>query len=184
MTKHFGLSHFALCLFIFGQANQEGRPLEPGQPLEREIAGGEAHTYQINLTAGQFARFRLDQRAVDAGLILSAPDGKQLVAMDLTKFGGEESLSLEATATGNYKLTVKGVGLAAIRGAYGLVATVQPTATALDRKRIAAETLLVEADMLAKQGSQAAQQVIEKCEQAFAIWQELGELPWAANSLV
>jgi CHAT domain-containing protein/tetratricopeptide (TPR) repeat protein len=158
--------------------------LRPGNPVEREIAGGETHTYEINLTMGQFVRFRLAQRTVEAALILSAPDGKQLVDMNLTRFGDEESLSLEATATGDYKLTVKGVGLAPVRGAYALVTTVQPTATALDRKRIAAETLLVEAAVLARQGSKAAQQVIEKCEQARAIWQEIGELSWVANSLV
>ncbi len=37
MTKHFCLSLFAICLFAFGQANQEVRLLEPGKPLEREM---------------------------------------------------------------------------------------------------------------------------------------------------
>jgi hypothetical protein len=77
------------------QAGQNLRTLEPGKAVEREIAGGESHTYQINLAARQFARFRLEQRVLDV-VLLTAPDGKQLVEMNLTEAGEEESLSLEA----------------------------------------------------------------------------------------
>jgi hypothetical protein len=81
-----------LCVTAYGQEMK----LEPGNPVERQISGGESHSYKISLTAGQFARFRLEQRAIDAALILNAPDGKQLVEMNLTRAGDEESLSLEA----------------------------------------------------------------------------------------
>ena len=96
----------AFCLLWVTAYGQEMK-LEPGNPVEREIAGGESHIYQINLTAGQFVRFRLEQRAIDAALILNAPDGKQLVEMNLTRAGDEESLSLEATVTGDCQLTVR-----------------------------------------------------------------------------
>ncbi len=42
-----------LCLSVSAQVAPEPQTLVPGQPVEREIAGGESHTYQISL-AGQF----------------------------------------------------------------------------------------------------------------------------------
>ena len=93
------LAFFLLCVITQGQEAK----LEPG--IEREIAGGESHTYQINLTVGQFVRFRLKQQAIDSALILTAPDGKLLVEMNLTGAGEEESLSMEAATAGTYRLT-------------------------------------------------------------------------------
>jgi hypothetical protein len=46
--------------------------LVPGTPVERKLDGGESHTYQIQLTTGQFVRFRLEQRAINAALVLIA----------------------------------------------------------------------------------------------------------------
>ncbi len=171
----FYLLLFALSLLVGVARAQEPTTLEPGKPLEREIAGGEAHAYQITLQAGQFARLRLDQRAIDAALILMAPDGKQLVEMNLTRAGEQESLSLEAAIPGSYRLTVRGDGAATLRGSYRLEAAAQATATAPDRKRLTAEALLVEANELRKQGAKTAQQVIEKLEQALSLWRELEE---------
>ncbi|HKX26542.1 MAG TPA: hypothetical protein VJ302_02510, partial [Blastocatellia bacterium] len=34
---------------------QPARPLEPGRPVERELAGGQSHTYQLTLAVGQYA---------------------------------------------------------------------------------------------------------------------------------
>lgn len=174
----------ANCLIQQPQSAAEIRVLTSGQMVEREIAGGESHSYEISLAAGQFVRFRLEQRAIDSSLILNAPDGKVLAEMNMTITGDEESLSLEAAATGNYRLTVKSIGLPGLRGAYRLTANLQASATANDRKRLAAEALMMEASQLARQSNKTGHQVIEKCEQAQAIWQELGESSWVANSLV
>jgi CHAT domain-containing protein/tetratricopeptide (TPR) repeat protein len=173
----------ALNLFLIALAGQDVSTLEPGKAVEREIRGGESHPFQIQLTAGQFVRFRLEQRAIDSVLILTALDGKQLVEMNLTGIGEQESLSLEGPGTGSYRLTVRGDKAAALRGSYRLEATVQGTATEHDRKRLAAEALLVEANELNKQGARTAQQAVEKLEKALTIWRELGEPFWTAYSL-
>ena len=138
------------------QTTQEPKPLEAGKPVEREIAGGQSHFYQISLAAGQFVRFRLEQRAIDAALTLTAPDGKQMVEMNLTGVGEQESLSMEAAAAGKYRLTVRASGAATVRGSYRLEAAVQATATAQDRKRLTAEALLVEASELRRQDRAAS----------------------------
>ena len=165
-------------------AHGQETKLEPGKAVEREIAGGESHTYQISLTAGQFARFRLEQRAIDAALILTAPDGKPLVEMNLTRAGDEESLSLEAAVSGDYRLTVRVGGLATLRGTYRLEAVVKAAATARDKQRIAAESLMIESEKLVPQGGKAAPKIIENMQQALAIWREQNEPSWEAWSLL
>jgi hypothetical protein len=91
-----------LCVVVTGRAAQEPQKLESGHPIERELAGGESHTYQLSLKATQFVRFRLEQRRINVALILVAPDGKQLKEMDVTGADDEESLSLDAAAEGIY----------------------------------------------------------------------------------
>ena len=83
-TQYFLLA-FILCLSLTAFAQTKGddiRPLAPGQPVEREISADESHIYQISLKAGQFVRFRLDQQTITSALILTAPDGKQLLEMN------------------------------------------------------------------------------------------------------
>lgn len=83
------------CLWLNGSAQvaPELMTLNPGQPVEREIKGGESHHYQIALTAGQFVRFRLEQKVIDAALLLTTPDGRQLAEMDLAGVGEAELLA-------------------------------------------------------------------------------------------
>jgi CHAT domain-containing protein/uncharacterized protein HemY len=174
---------FSLCLSVFAQTDSTPQLLIPGQSVVREIAGGEAHTYQITLQAGQFARFRLEQQTLDSTLILTAPDGKPMAEVNWTDAGQPELLALEIMQPGNYRLAVRGVGTALRRGAYRLETTLQATATPQDRKHLAAQSLLLDADELARQIPQTAPQVIEKLEQALPIWRELGVTYWVALTL-
>jgi CHAT domain-containing protein/uncharacterized protein HemY len=164
-------------------AQAQHTPLQSGQAVEREIAGGESHTYQISLAAGQYERFRLDQRAIDATLILSTPDGKPLVEMNLTRAGDEESVSFEAAVAGNYRLTVQAKGMGTLRGAYRLTTNWKDAATALDKQRIAAESLMIEAQKLSPQAGKGAPQVIENLQKALPTWREQNEPSWEAWSL-
>ena len=94
-VKHrFFLLFVVLCLPVLLHA-QEPAQLEPGQSLEREIVGGQTHTYQITLTAGQFMRVVVEQKGIDVTLTLAGPDGKQSAEVNLTNTGAMESLSAE-----------------------------------------------------------------------------------------
>ena len=119
-----------LCSGVSAQVAPEPQTLVPGQPVEREIAGGESHTYQITLQAGQFVRVVVEQKAIDVALVLAAPDGKQVVEVNLTAAGGLESLSAEATLSGDYRLTVRATGPATLAGSYQVRLEVKPAATA------------------------------------------------------
>ncbi len=172
-------------LSVVGQAqiSAESATLIPGQPIEREIAGGESHTYQVSLGAGESARLVLEQKAIDATLVLAAPDNKQIAKVNLTAAGGLESLTIEAATSGEHRLTVRAAGSAILLGSYNVRLEVKAAATAPDRQRIAAERLLLEAFELRKSGGKTAEQAIDKLQQALPVWRELGDPYWTAWSL-
>src|ERR1044071_9422980 len=51
-----------------GNAQQEGmdiRLLEPDEPVEREIAGGQTHLYKLLLSTDQYLRLEAEQQGID-----------------------------------------------------------------------------------------------------------------------
>ena len=181
--KHrFFLLFVVCCLPVLLRA-QEPVQLELGKTIEREMAGGQTHTYQIKLTAGQFMRVVVEQKGIDVTLTLAGPDGKQSAEVNLTNAGAMESLSAETAVNGSYRLTVRAGGSATLNGTYWLRTEVKAAATAQDKQRIAAEHLMIEAKELSGQRGKTAQQVIDKQQQALAVWRELGDQYWAARSL-
>ena len=71
--------------------------LVPGQPVQREIAGGQLHSYQISLATGQFMRVVVEQKGMDVALALKDPNGKPLVESDLTGIIGASGVSRRLT---------------------------------------------------------------------------------------
>ena len=63
----------------YSQITPVPQNLESGQLIERQLAGGESHTYQINLTAGQFMRVVVEQKGIDVALQMMSSDGKPLI---------------------------------------------------------------------------------------------------------
>jgi hypothetical protein len=104
-----------LSLIGFAQTKDEVRRFSPTCPSSARSRAA-SRTSIKSASRRDNSCFRLEQRAVDAVLILTAPDGKQLVAMNLTRAGEQESLSLETTAAGKYRLVVRGNGTAIHQG--------------------------------------------------------------------
>src|SRR5437763_17023810 len=46
----------------------EVTPLKLGVPVERELAGGQSHYFQVSLAAGQYAKVKIEQRGIDVTL--------------------------------------------------------------------------------------------------------------------
>jgi CHAT domain-containing protein len=164
------------------QTKDQIRPLESGKPVEREIAGGQSNQYQITLAAGQFVRVVVEQKSIDVSLVLIGPDGKPLVESELTDtLGAREPLSFEAKATGDYRLVVRANGVATLSGAYQVRLELKGAASEQDRKRIAAESLLMGAASMTRKTDFPAS--IEKEQQALLLWRELGDRDWEADTL-
>jgi hypothetical protein len=58
---------------------QEYIPLELGKPIERELSGGQSHSYKIVISSGQYSRIVVEQRGIDITVALFTPDGKKII---------------------------------------------------------------------------------------------------------
>src|SRR5262245_32596890 len=106
---------------IPNRTDKDAAPLEPGKPVERELAGGQGHTYRIALASGQFLRVAVDQKGIDVALRLLGPDGKQLLEMDNPdSTQGRETVSVIAEISGNYELEVLSQAKDAPAGHYAI----------------------------------------------------------------
>ncbi|MBI1764138.1 MAG: CHAT domain-containing protein [Acidobacteria bacterium] len=81
--------------------------LELGKPIERELAGGQRHGYQVKLEAGQYLRVVAEQRGVDVVLSMFKPDGTKSFEIDSPNgTEGEESIATAADIAGIYLIEV------------------------------------------------------------------------------
>jgi CHAT domain-containing protein/Tfp pilus assembly protein PilF len=97
----------------------EVRRLELGKPIERELKGGESHSYEIPIEAGHFLNAVVDQRGIDVVVQVIAPDGKQLFEVDSPNGAqGPEPVRLIAETTGRYVVNVRSLEKEAAAGRY------------------------------------------------------------------
>ncbi len=165
-------------LFLATAQAQDAQLLSPGKPIEREISGGQTHTYRVALQAGQFVQFDVQQTSCDVALTLTAPDGKKLVEADTTMYGLPETLSDIATVAGEYQLSVQIGRIAKTQGKYQLRVALHDTPTEQDRQRITAERL-----MFGLHKGLNTQQRIDNAQQSLSLWRGLGERYWEAYFL-
>src|SRR5262245_4701210 len=57
---------------------QESISLELGKPVERELSGGQSHSYKITMISGQYLQVVVTQRGIDVAVALFTPDGKKI----------------------------------------------------------------------------------------------------------
>src|SRR5262245_47340876 len=100
-------------------ARNRGGQLQADETIERDLAGGESHSYLVTLTTGQFLEASITQSQMDLTAALFGPDGRQLGQFDSTWYGPEPVCHI-AEASGNYKLEVRTVNKTATRGSYQL----------------------------------------------------------------
>jgi CHAT domain-containing protein/Flp pilus assembly protein TadD len=172
-----------LAVFAPAQVTTAPPKLESGKTVEREIAVGESHTYQVKLTAGQFVRLTLQQKGIDVAVQLITPDSKTLVEVNFTDGFGQESLSQDVAVGGDYRIVIR-TGTATVpKGAYEAKLELKAAANAQDKQRIEAERLLAEAYKSSDRGAAALEPTVEKAQQALSLWRGLGDRYWEAYGL-
>ncbi|HZF40874.1 MAG TPA: tetratricopeptide repeat protein, partial [Blastocatellia bacterium] len=131
------------------QDDQQVQRLERDKPIERELAGGQSHSYQLSLDAGQYVKLVVDQRGIDVVVRLLGPDGKQIAEFDSeSRPQGQESVSLAPEESGGYRLIVSPKQKRAPAGRYGIrIEDVRP-ATDDDRALQEARKLYAESGKL------------------------------------
>ena len=162
----------AACLIHPTARSQEPQALEIGKPIERELAGGQAHSYQITLAAGQFLDAVVEQKGVDVVVTLFGPDGKKLAEVDSPNgTQGPEPIQWVAAEAGTYRLGVRSLEKEVKAGRYEVMVVALRSATTEDRLIIEALGLNAEAAILKAQGKYAdaiplAERVLELREKA------------------
>jgi CHAT domain-containing protein len=159
MTEPAGADSRRLAAQAMAEAKQaeqgrqpEAQRLELGKPVERELAGGQSHAYQIALAEGQFLQAVAEQRGIDVTITLLDPAGNNLVDVNSpngTK--GPESVLWVAATSGAYRLIVSSQAKEAV-GRYEVKIVNLRAATAEDKDLAEAARLNQAAVKLRGQG--------------------------------
>lgn len=157
-------------------SEQDVRLLEVGKPFEREMKGGETHTYLLTLAVGQFLHAVVDQRGIDVVVMLYDPDGKQIFQLDSPNgTQGPEQVWAIAKASGGYRLEVHSPDKEVLPGRYEISIKELRVAAQQDRSRVDGELAFMEAEILRAQGDAASlRQAIVKYEESLLVWREIG----------
>jgi CHAT domain-containing protein/Flp pilus assembly protein TadD len=141
---------FLFLPFAFAQTPTETPTvLELNKPIQREIKGGNTHSYQIALSQGQFAEIELEQLGVDIVLRTFEIDGKAGDWFDKSIVNdGFEKASVLAETAGNYRLDVEVKLKSAPSGSYKLRISGIREATDKDRQYKKSNLLIKQSDKL------------------------------------
>lgn len=127
--------------------------LEDGKPVERILAGGQSHSYKVNVEAGQYLLVNVDQRGIDVVATLFGSDGKVLTAIDSPNGShGVEPVHILSEAAGVFRIEVASFTEEALPGRYEISIAVRRQSTKADRDRQAAQRIFDEAEELVNTG--------------------------------
>ena len=168
------------------QNRSETPSLEPGKPVERNLAGGQSHSYQLSLNLDQYALVVVDQRGIDVVFAVFGPDAKKIVEVDSANgLRGLENLSVLAAKSGIYRFEVRSDDKKAAPGRYEIKIEQLRPATAQDPSRIAAQTAYVQAGELAQRFTpDAFKKSLPRFEEALSLWRQIGDKGREAETLL
>jgi CHAT domain-containing protein/tetratricopeptide (TPR) repeat protein len=173
-----------LCLLMmFGASSAAKAPqhdvtaLEPGRAIERDLKGGEAHTFRVRLASGQFLHAVVMQKGIDVGVTVLRPDGQPLAKLDSPNSdSGPEPVVLVAEEPGDYRLEVSSPNPRAPAGRYEIRIINLREATPTDRNHVAAEQAFGQAQKLRSQRTAVSmKEAIEKYREALPFFQSSGD---------
>lgn len=152
----------------------------PEDPLERRLAGGETHRYEIDLTAGDYLHAVVDQRGVDVEVEILGPADEEVLTLDTaTPHGGTrgaEEVHFVADRMGPYVVVVRPLDSQAEPGRYEIRRIRQHPATPQDLLRTRAARLFFEAQSLTWTGSREdLKRSLEMFRRARELWLQSDE---------
>src|SRR6266508_1808908 len=154
---------------------QEIISLEPGKPVERELSGGQSHSYKITMISGQYLRIVIEQRGIDVAVALFTPDGKKINEVNSDPLiEGSETVSAIAKAPGAYLIEVRSSEKTAKTGRYEIKVEELRAATAEDKYRVAGEMIFREAERLQNGTLEAKRKSAENYHEALELYRRAG----------
>jgi CHAT domain-containing protein/lipopolysaccharide biosynthesis regulator YciM len=162
-------------------AGRQAEKLEAGKKVERELKGGQSHTYQLALASGQFVRVTIEQKSIDIALSLRAPNGAIIEEADGASVEGTESIAAIAEQSGAYLLEARANGKAA--GIYSISIEIR-TATEGDRHLVSADRAIHLSEKLRQaKTAEGFRQAASKLEEAVALLKQTDESVLIAATL-
>lgn len=160
------------------QQAAELKSLEVGQLVLRELKGGQSHSYEISLAAGQFAHVVVEQKGIDVVVKLFTPDGRLITEVDSPNGTlGPEPVYAIADTTGIYRLEVGSPNKNAVVGKYEAKLVELRPGTERDKAWLAAHRIFEEAVALGIQNTpESSQAAIKKFEEASSLYGAIGDL--------
>src|SRR6185437_11860858 len=149
--------------------------LRAGESSEGELGPAEEHAYQVNLEGGQYLRVLVNPVAFNLSLRLTAPDGRVMLELE-SRERERTPLSIIADKPGSYRLDMRSLETAGIRGRYKLQVTDVRESTARDAQTIDADKAFAAAEELLREWkAESSRTAIEKLRASSALWKAIGE---------
>ena len=160
---------------------QEVRSLDVGNPIEREIAGVDSHSYRIHCEANSLVRLSLERKNNNATLFISSDplDAGSLISR-ATNQQGIENIFLVTDVTADFKIIVRQNRKDAPVGSYKITVEELRAATT---KEMAQHTLLQARQLLTRNSIETRKKALEKYQEALRTAENLGDLPLQASAL-
>ena len=132
-----------LVCFLPGQGWAQTKPagdakdrqiLQKGRVIERELAVGEVHSYEVALTAGQYVSVLFEKQGVALLATLIGPDGQKIAVFGSSvSRRGPEPVTFVADQSGRYRIEVRTFFKPTPPGRYTAKLTELRTATSGDK---------------------------------------------------
>lgn len=157
--------------------SDDSRQLVLGAVIQRQLEPDKFHNYFVDAKAGQYFRVVVMQKGIDLAVKLIGPDGKKIIEVDSpNQRNGPEPVSVIAALTGRFQLGVRALDVKAVAGDYEIVLQELREPTRLDRDRVTAEKILVDAEHLHAHGTkESLHQALMKYNQALPILRAIGD---------
>ncbi|HEY0366800.1 MAG TPA: CHAT domain-containing protein, partial [Pyrinomonadaceae bacterium] len=166
------------CAQVTTAPNQEKtQTLPPFSAQERELKGGETHSYRLSLAAGQFFYALVEQKEIDVSVAVFAPDGKEIGEVDSPNDRwGTEPVLLVADKAGDYRIEVRSPNSKVAPGRYAISIVQLREATADDKTLTHAQRLFEEAEKAGNEENAASKRAsIDKYQEAANLFSSRGE---------
>src|SRR5215813_10891212 len=157
--------------WLTAQAQNESPLLELGEKRAYEITTGRPQEHYVLLRTGQFAQLHITQHTVNIAVTVFDPAGKQLFALDNNSIGEAEDVELIAAASGKHRLRVTASEAHAPTGNYEITLAGVGAGTERRKTRIAAARELALATAANQRGTREAMlEAIRHFEAARSHW--------------
>ncbi len=156
------------------------------KPQVRDLKGGQVHTYQVVLEAGQYWQAVVEQQGIDVLVTVFDPASKQVYFLDSPDGRqGPERIFLVAATSGLHRLEVRPADPAAEPGQYTIHAEPVRKATSLDQARMDGELAFGQGMQLYQQSTKESfEQALVQYDLAQRAFQTSGDKSLEAQTLM